>query len=128
MKKITILIPNDETVEFPPELLTKMIEFHMETIPDYPDAVVRVKKPKHRIHGRTTRQVIMSHYAPAVSFKREVARKWLANEGFSPASASPAISSLRRDGFLKEIDHQLYQFQKAPDDEFYGLQKTTNGN
>lgn len=108
MKKITIIIADDEPISFDADFLARAIEFHIETVGE-------VKKPKRTHRGRdglTCLAAVMKHYTPEGIFTKALSRRWVFEQGFNPNSAGPAISSLKRSGHLKEIEPQRYQFLK----------------
>lgn len=71
-------------------------------------------RKKHRDPDMTTPEAIMSHYGDHSSkeFTKEQAAAWLADKGFSPSGASPALSRLNQRGYVGLLKRGRYEFLK----------------
>lgn len=76
---------------------------------DQPQAE-KPKARKKRIVGRTTLSTIMEHFTPSGTFRADQARTWLQALGYSRTSATPALSSLVKDGLIRRLGNDRFQF------------------
>lgn len=113
MKKITILIPDDEAFEMSADMMKNVIEFHIERILENKPKAFRQKV--HRSKETTILQTIMAHYLAGGSFSRERGTIWLTEKGFAKTSLSAALSILKKMGFIEEVERHKYNFLKPMD-------------
>ena len=115
MKRLTVIFPDDWKLQDVEDILANAIEFHLERLPDPPSVLTKPKKrigTVHRQKGMSTEKAIAQHYTPEGMFKKELAQKWITDEGYSSTSTSPAISVLKQRGVVEEISPQKYRFVK----------------
>lgn len=109
MKKLTVLLPdNTEGLDLAP-LLALSLDFRIEHVPEAPAAPEKAKR-RPRLRGVDTGTVVMKHYTPAGEFSLETATKWLAAEGYSQTSTSPALSKLVKAGRLSRLNDGRWRF------------------
>lgn len=114
MKKITIFVTDDEPFELTPDMMARLLELHIERVPDTPNTVRRRRVVAvHRgKDGMNLAVAIMRHYTAEGMFARTLAIRWITEEKFSERSISPALSVLKKQGFIEEIDKHYYKFLK----------------
>lgn len=113
MRKLTILFPDEHPIGDLSDILAVAIDFRMETVPNL-EPLKRTQKPhvKHHDPETSTVKVLLSHYTPDGIFTKDLASKWLTEKGYAATSASPALSTLRKDEFIVDVAPKRYKWVK----------------
>lgn len=112
MKKITALFPDNVEIDF--TFLSKAVELKMETIADDKEPPKPARTAHRGSGGETMMVVAASHYTPEGVFTRDHMKAWLTLKKFNETSVSPAISRLKKDGLIRDLGAQKYQWKAPP--------------
>jgi hypothetical protein len=101
MKRITITVPDSADLsDLSGRLLSLALTFSVETVPDTTPPPTRRRKRSERQTVGGVERCIMAHFAFETHFSMAAASKWCVESDYSPASASPALSTLVRAGYV----------------------------
>lgn len=109
MKKLIAMIPDDMLI--PSEFIAQCVEFKIETVSQ------TGKSPRSRrvVPGKTCTKVILEHFTPQGMFTRSIAQGWLTQHGYAETSVNSALHQLTKDGCVRKISHDRYQFLNGRD-------------
>jgi hypothetical protein len=68
------------------------------------------KAPRHRKGGKSVIQSIMDHFTPAGNFLTMNAQAWVHQNQYDLKSASPALTALKKSGYIEQIGPGRFRF------------------